>query len=98
MPLDIFLANNQNEINEHTPHFPMKESNFNNLISNANPIKSFPIINKISDYYSDNVLNSSEIKSLIIELRKINIHNTFISSLIDFLENSEETRAFFFSD
>lgn len=98
MPLDVFLANSQNEINSETFHFSINESELNDLVLQAKPIKNFPTINKISDYYSDCVLNGGEIKNLIFELNKMDKKNGFINLFINFLEKSDNDRAFFFSD
>ena len=97
MALDIFLINNQKDINKETPHFAFKEDDFEKMIELAKPLENFVTINKISDYYSDNILYPSDIKKLVSELEILNDNKEF-SSLIDFLNSSKNINAFIFSD
>ncbi len=71
MSLDLVSAKNQKQIDGTQKIYSLDEELHENILSVAQPRKSFPVIHKMQDYYADSVFLLGELKALKLEISKI---------------------------
>ena len=99
MSLDIYLIDHHRNISKSTLHFSLEESDYIKIFELANPIQKYPNIEKIKDYYSDKILNSSEVKEFVREVESLLSGKTKeFESLINFLNQIDDLKAYFYAD
>ena len=85
--MDLISAKHQKEIDGTQPVFQLEEDVHELLLVAAKPRKKFPVINKIDNYYADNVILFGELDSFKKELdliannddcKQLNIKNLLI--------------------
>ena len=74
MPLDLIAAKNKKDLNGMQRLISMHESLHSEIFALANPAKKYPILHKISDYYSDAMIGYGELEGFKKEMLEVLNH------------------------
>ena len=71
MSLDLVAARSKNDLNGTQRYISLRESLHDEIFAIANPLKKFPVLHKISDYYSDATIVYGELEGLKSEILNV---------------------------